>query len=406
MEYKLDAATLYSNIDLADSQNGDVEHLSTPSPYLEEFKSEIRMTRLFSLDKEKDWNVATDQTCFLDLDQYDRLKTEDNPNPDCNLLLVVLGFGSNFDMLADKIMQFGRNLPKFRKQKDHCHKTPLHIKVLDWRGCLDTALKQNIEKTTLNNHGPDRKMLNEIPSELLFYLRPEHSCTIINEVVYQANRCYRQFKEAFPNIRVSLAGHSLGSVILYDIVAQNYEKKFVGRKPPKDLVFEFPCDQVFLIGSPLSIFQSVNGERIKPLDKNGCRGFYNIFHPNDLLAYRVEPLIESGITLDPVAVSYVAGNDLKKLAEPRKSVLSFLAFCSMRDKNEKPDKDWNPPKKFTDRAVSRYDYILSGSILEYVLESLRLFGSHWDYWDNEDLFCFLLNKMERKPEKIRSFSYF
>jgi hypothetical protein len=60
----------------------------------------------------------------------------------------------------------------------------------------------------------------------------------------------------------------------------------------KTLQLGFQIQHLFLVGSPLGIFVSVYNEE-NFITKQGLpttKGLYNIFHPQDLIAYRIEPL--------------------------------------------------------------------------------------------------------------------
>ena len=64
--------------------------------------------------------------------------------------------------------------------------------------------------------------------------------------------------------------------------------------PNDDLKLQlgFQIQHLFLVGSPLGIFVSVYNEEnfITQQGIQTAKGLYNIFHPQDLIAYRIEPL--------------------------------------------------------------------------------------------------------------------
>ena len=54
----------------------------------------------------------------------------------------------------------------------------------------------------------------------------------------------------------------------------------------------FHVEHFFLLGSPLGLFVSLyNEEDFVDEELPTCKYFYNIFHPQDIIAYRVEPLL-------------------------------------------------------------------------------------------------------------------
>lgn len=91
---------------------------------------------------------------------------------------------------------------------------------------------------------------------------------------------------------------------LEDVDANQEEKK--GCDPSRErrtervtledssLQIGFKIEQLILLGSPLGIFVSVYNEEnfITQQKLQTVRGFYNVFHPQDLIAYRIEPLFE------------------------------------------------------------------------------------------------------------------
>ena len=102
--------------------------------------------------------------------------------------------------------------------------------------------------------------------------------------------------EAFFNIansqknyqgKVSVVAHSLGTVVTYDILCQQLNKN-----PRLELGFTIDC--YFILGSPLALFQSVYSTSDNYIRKElpRVKHFYNLYHPADLIAYRIEPLLK------------------------------------------------------------------------------------------------------------------
>lgn len=61
----------------------------------------------------------------------------------------------------------------------------------------------------------------------------------------------------------------------------------------QDLQLDFSLQNFFLFGSPLACFVSLfNDESYVRSSLPTCRNFYNIYHPLDFVAYRLEPLIK------------------------------------------------------------------------------------------------------------------
>mmetsp|Transcript_48414 Transcript_48414/g.35624 ORF Transcript_48414/g.35624 Transcript_48414/m.35624 type:complete len:158 (-) Transcript_48414:366-839(-) len=65
------------------------------------------------------------------------------------------------------------------------------------------------------------------------------------------------------------------------------------REENKEFQLEFGVEHYFLLGSPLGIFLSVyNEEDFIKHKLPTCDRFYNIYHPQDVIAYRIEPLFQ------------------------------------------------------------------------------------------------------------------
>ena len=194
-----------------------------------------------------------------------------------------------------------------------------------------------------------RNLITDLAMDVLLY-QSAYRGHIAGIVQRECNRVYKLFKQRNPTFagRVSLCGHSLGSAIMFDILCRQKEPEaetgLRRRVPSKssrekaampveqtDLQLDFPCDNFFCLGSPIALFQMLKGRTIrgrKPLNElppespfdpdpmvddpfvqspsspSGnpnalqitisspkCGELFNIFHPTDPIAYRLEPLI-------------------------------------------------------------------------------------------------------------------
>ncbi|KAF3842361.1 hypothetical protein F7725_024312 [Dissostichus mawsoni] len=80
---------------------------------------------------------------------------------------------------------------------------------------------QRIKKITLPSTGRLRHFTNETLLDVLFYNSPTYCQTIMDTVSHEINRLYALFMQRNPNYRgrISVAGHSLGSLILFDLLS-------------------------------------------------------------------------------------------------------------------------------------------------------------------------------------------
>ena len=72
---------------------------------------------------------------------------------------------------------------------------------------------------------------------------------------------------------------------------------------------DFTVDNFFALGSPIAMFLTVRGIEKLSFDYKlpTCKGFFNIFHPFDPVAYRLEPLICPNIEVKPVLMPHHLG---------------------------------------------------------------------------------------------------
>mmetsp|Transcript_16423 Transcript_16423/g.38833 ORF Transcript_16423/g.38833 Transcript_16423/m.38833 type:complete len:341 (+) Transcript_16423:1023-2045(+) len=199
-----------------------------------------------------------------------------------------------------------------------------------------------------------REIANDIIFDVLLYLTPAFCQAVIENVTEQINDLYRMFLKIHPNFassggECSLVGHSLGSVICWDILSilkesQDKENAFAGisfvenemvynayaRKrhanvaqygtwgptlaTPIKATIPFTPKATIFLGSPVGMFLTMRGCRPvfdamrKPERGNDdvsmnegiprtspfelpTASLYNIFNGNDPVAYRIEPLL-------------------------------------------------------------------------------------------------------------------
>ncbi|TVY81510.1 putative phospholipase [Lachnellula suecica] len=226
----------------------------------------------------------------------------------------------------------------------------------------------SLEDITVEGVAFVRSLISDLALDILLY-QSAYREQIIN-IVLTVNRIYKLFKERHPdfNGKVSLMGHSLGSAILFDLLCR--QKELSGPRGSKkhrpsnstkgqgkELDFDFDVEDFYCIGSPIGLFQMLKGRNImgrhqeddalpaeSPLDPNymqdpflaassssrftgehisGITGLpltisspkiaqlYNIFHPSDPIAYRLEPLISPAMSsMKPQLLPYTKKNTI------------------------------------------------------------------------------------------------
>ncbi|KAK2718925.1 hypothetical protein QYM36_006066 [Artemia franciscana] len=96
---------------------------------------------------------------------------------------------------------------------------------VNWHDPLHSNIDKILEDVTLRSIPKIRKFANDSLLDALLYMSPVYRQTIVSTVTGELNRIYELFKKRNPGFsgRVSLAGHSLGSVILFDILSHQPE---------------------------------------------------------------------------------------------------------------------------------------------------------------------------------------
>jgi hypothetical protein len=150
---------------------------------------------------------------------------------------------------------------------------------------------------------------------------------------------------------------------------------------------------------------------------------WNIFHPQDPVAFRLEPLYyHNQVQMDPEVIPYWVNNGLrsnkqwarsyeyaKGLAHQKWMALKSALWDSLgtTDKADKTRLQWEtnflygsgssasePQNEPTDNNV-RIDCALQEQALESYVESLGLLQSHFCYWTSRDVALFMLKKMSK-----------
>ena len=208
-----------------------------------------------------------------------------------------------------------------------------------------------------------RNLVEDLFLDILLYQSP-YRYYIAGIIQRECNRVYKLFLQRNPSFKgkVSLVGHSLGSAIMFDLLCRQKSSersvaaplnKRNGRRvssaKPKDeeneLALDFDVEDFYALGSPIGLFQMIEGRTIagrramvntdtdSPIDAHAakdayrrvssstvsadsallstlsspkCAQVFNIFHPTDPVAYRLEPLISPAMkALKPQPLPYI-----------------------------------------------------------------------------------------------------
>ncbi|XP_023677340.1 SEC23-interacting protein [Paramormyrops kingsleyae] len=227
-------------------------------------------------------------------------------------------------------------------------------------------------------------------------------------------------------------------------VDYNYFEVGTGQVSVVYHTLDFEPVSFFALGSPIGMFLTVRG--LEMIEENyqlpTCKGFFNIYHPLDPVAYRIEPMILPNIELKPVLIPHHKGR--KRLHLELKESLSRMGsdlkhgFISslktawqtlndfarahtsspqlqaelekvanqIKEEEEKQDSEVlrlveNPDAVKEDPPVKigmlngggRIDYVLQEKPIESFNEYLFALQSHLCYWESEDTALLILKEI-------------
>lgn len=381
---------------------------------------------------------------------YKEVATDvDRPKDITHLVFVVHGIGQKMD-IGGRILQntalIRQNVTNFQNRFFPSSTQRAEFFPVEWRTSLtlDGGL---VEAITPGNVTQLRNILNTSAMDIMYYTSPVYCVEIQRGLVTEINRLYSMFVERNPNhnVKVSVVAHSLGCVIVYDVitgyqpVVPATDDKTVEEAVPGKSRLNFHVDNLFLLGSPLAVFLALRFPRgqhgyhlFPPLL---CNRLYNIFHISDPVAYRLEPLVVKDysriaplpiwpynaphrIPYSEMPLELIEPQDVNKDKEP--SSASTTANSTPKDESsgsptETPvrERGWSiwglmrgyknqdgtaSPQQMdspTRGLEHRLDYVLkvSGSLGLSARTYLNVFSCHTAYWNNDDVAFFVLTRL-------------
>ncbi|XP_055371459.1 uncharacterized protein LOC129605616 [Condylostylus longicornis] len=413
-----------------------------------------------------------------------------------HLLFMVHGIGSSCDLKfrsVEEVVEEFRSIAyqlvqaHYKNSVDNGDVGRIEVLPVSWHHELHSAesgIDEQLKAITLESIPKLRNFNNDTVVDALFYTSPIFCQYIINTVANCMNRVYLKFCQRNTNFsgQVSLAGHSLGSLILFDILCNqkpvednetnsetldqyletqkipnpahsqqvNYTFGSSGAGQPK---IDYPQllfgpKKFFALGSPIGLFTTIRGIAKLGMDFKlpTCPGFYNIFHPYDPIAYRIEALINPEFSsIRPVLIPHHKGRkrmhlELKetmtrvgtevkqRIAEIFKGTMETVFFLSSKNKVEDQQEMEKEVDKVLDSQLKmdqpirtasssssdlqsledlnelnmtigklndtkRIDYVLQEAPLEFFNEYLFALTSHVCYWDSEDTILFIVKEI-------------
>jgi len=190
---------------------------------------------------------------------------------------------------------------------------------------------------------------------------------------------------------------------------------------------DFPVDNFFLLGSPVPVFLMIRNQRT-PLSSDfslaGCKRVFNIFHPYDPVAYRIEPCIDRrNADFEPTIMKHWNGGfrvqyQTKRLwrqlvdtswktqqtvVEAFEASMAGMGLIdstveSMDDSSV--SSDMSSADSRTNRVNTgalnqgrRIDYMIQEREIENANEYVAALAAHSSYWTEKDLSLFIARQI-------------
>nr|XP_006811963.1 PREDICTED: phospholipase DDHD1-like [Saccoglossus kowalevskii] len=318
---------------------------------------------------------------------------DDKPPPISHLVFVIHGIGQKMD--SSCIIKSCTDLRTTTQKMVAKHFPSLasatstkrvEFLPVEWRSVLKLD-GDMVDCVTPHRLRGLRSVLNSSAMDIMYYTSPLFRSEIVRGLQRELNRLYKMFCERNEGFeandgRVSVISHSLGAVIVYDILTgwnpiHLYDQYLIhehAAHPDLDTVdkeheelarelsrvrervgelesqllstnqvaavtrmptLNFKVDNMFCLGSPLAVFLVMRGVRPHGkgkqdmiLPKSQCKRLFNIYHPADPVAYRIEPLlIKHYSTIMPLKI-----NNSDALKQKRYSKMTMMAYPSAKDK--------------------------------------------------------------------------
>uniref|UniRef100_A0A7S2L9M1 DDHD domain-containing protein n=2 Tax=Leptocylindrus danicus TaxID=163516 RepID=A0A7S2L9M1_9STRA len=338
-----------------------------------------------------------------------------------------------------------------------------------------TSLMKSLGAVTITSIPALRAIANDVVFDVLMYQTPSFCKEVLNCVTTQINDLFVGFQTVHKNFtkeggRCSIIGHSLGSIIVWDLLSVLKMKQMKGSKAdnngrslgtpisidtlcgnaavatdespeeyswgpilqsPMEETISFQPEFTMFLGSPIGIFLTLRGAHAsfdalrgeKPGEISSpftlpTKNVYNIFHPSDPVAYRIEPLLlpeEFGNAVPAAAILDSSGLRFHvKAKQMQENVINQIKvgtktfgniFSKVSDVvstgNLKDLESVVPQKKEVNCPDSlsfalggasnpRVDYCLQLGLVDN--EYLSALTAHTSYFTNGDILQFIVNK--------------
>ncbi|VDK78447.1 unnamed protein product [Onchocerca ochengi] len=265
---------------------------------------------------------------------YEEAEWDDGKRIIKHLILVVHGIGQKGyeNLIARNTDQVREAIHNIMDKHYPDEKSRPMVLPVEWRAALilDGGITDYV---TLPKMSSMRNALNSTAMDIMYYQSPLYRNEIMEGLIRSLNNVYSLFIENYPDFdgSISIYAHSLGSVMCYDLltcwsplvlydkyVAEMIEQQLAIKAEHAEILngfqearlkllelyggfqlafitqkqkLKFKVKNMFCIGSPLAVFLIMRGSTTFVPETDSLKRIYNIFHPYDPVAYRLEPLM-------------------------------------------------------------------------------------------------------------------
>ncbi|KAM5264182.1 triacylglycerol hydrolase DDHD2 isoform 2-T2 [Ctenodactylus gundi] len=261
-----------------------------------------------------------------------------------HLVFVVHGIGPACDLRFRSIVQCVNDFRSvslnmlqthFKKAQENQQIGRVEFLPVNWHSPLhSTGVDVDLQRITLPSINRLRHFTNDTILDVFFYNSPTYCQTIVDTVASEMNRIYTLFLQRNPDFRggVSIAGHSLGSLILFDILTNqkdslgdvDSEKGSVNIMDQGDTPTLEEDLKKLQLSEFFDIFEKekVDKEALalcteRDLQEMGIplgprKKILNYFRTRknllfDPVAYRIEPMVVPGVEFEPMLIPHHKG---------------------------------------------------------------------------------------------------
>lgn len=204
-----------------------------------------------------------------------------------HLVFCIHGIGQLLSVAFEQI-NFVNDVNKLR---EIMLQSPLgnDVQVLPvmWRHKLDNRIMDINPQQLFGS----RNLAADAALDFVLYMEPRNRRNILTAAAAEMRTMYAKFcannPEFAENPKVSIIGHSLGSVLAYELVNPN-RSKIRQRIFHRHHKLPFPVHSLFTLGSPLGVLELIHQRSIS---RGNAQSMYNIMRLADPVAARMEPLV-------------------------------------------------------------------------------------------------------------------